>query len=132
LFNLANPNDINQHNEGVIGDGTLLSYDSTTHPLYYTTPSEDVIQVPTKKEVMSAYGHFEPPQRFFVITTATPPTDPQDAEISLEKARLETSTLSLCNADPFAAFDVALGDDEIQEPVGAAKAQSTAAPAFKL
>lgn len=123
LFDPAAPNDSTKHNEGVIGDGTILSFDSTTSSLSYAVShDEQVLFSAAARGSTNAYMHGEPNQLFFVEA----PTD----EISLQKARLEDSTTAFCSpTSDFIVYQVVTGDDQGQIPVGLAYPQANAAPA---
>ena len=118
LFNPSNPNVTTDHNEGIIGDGTVLSVDSNTAAFDYAVPADDSLVVGSQQ---NAFLYAEANQLYFVQTP--------DDEISIQKARLEDSSLALCNASEFIAFQVTTGDDQEQFPAGAAYPQANAAPA---
>ena len=119
LFDPAHPNDSTRHNEGVIGDGTILSFDSTTSPISFAIVGDEALAFGSQT---NAYMYGEQNQSFFVQA----PTD----EISIQKARLEDSTAAFCSPiSDFIAYQVITGDDQEQIPVGVAYPQTNAAPA---
>jgi hypothetical protein len=120
LFDPANPNDPNAHNEGTIGDGTIENFDSTVHPFDYTlTPTDEIMVGLTGT---SSYV-FADSRQAFVVEVAI------DA-ISLTKARLEDSVLaSPATMDDFVSYHVGIGDDSIILTKSNFEASSAAAAA---
>jgi hypothetical protein len=125
-FSPLNPNNPSLHDEGIIGDGEIMSFDSTTQALTFAlTPDDFMIVAPAEyQDSTNATMHAEERQAFY---------DEQFSdEISLSNALVEASTLAVPAVfdTTFPAFYAEEASDEISLTTSEFQRSTLSAPAF--